>query len=203
MSLVAKLEGNSLPILPPRNRCLSRLSRLINRAACIPLVHLYILSIEISAPWLPSFFFSFSFLILSFPPIRCEETSPPQSSISDRYRSNVALPAIGIDRCSFSSMIIVGSMFHAILKLYYEPLANLGAWEIFGHGESVASLTLLSTGLSRVIRHQTADRCYLLYNVVRGAGKRDVVQSEGAYTHWVRVSRVKAIEKWADNFSLI
>ena len=183
MSLVAKLEGNSLPILPPRNRCLSRLSRLINRAACIPLVHLYILPIEISAPWLPSFF-SFSFLILSFPPIRCEETSPPQSSISDRYRSNVALPAIGIDRCSFSSMIIVGSMFHAILKLYYEPLANLRAWEIFGHGESVASLTLLSMGLSRVIRHQTADRCYLLYNVEVPAKEMWCNQREHIRIEW-------------------
>lgn len=50
---------------------------------------------------------------------------------------------IGIDRCSFSPMIIVGGMFHATLKLYYEPLADLRAWKIFGHGESVASLTLL------------------------------------------------------------
>lgn len=132
------MEGNSLKFtaLPPRNRCFSRL---INRAACIPLIHLCTLSIEISAPC-PQFFFLF-FILFFLSPIRCEETSPPQSPISDRYRSNVALPAIGIDRCSFSSMIIVGSMFHAILKLHYEP--NLGAWKRFGHGESVASLTPL------------------------------------------------------------
>lgn len=47
--------------------------------------------------------------------------------------------------------------------------------------ENLSPFLRCSTGLARVIRHQTADRCYLLYNVVRGAGKRDVVQSEGAY----------------------
>ena len=41
---MAKLEGNSLKFttLPPRNRCFSLL---INKAACIPLIHLPVLSI--------------------------------------------------------------------------------------------------------------------------------------------------------------
>lgn len=131
---MAKLEGNSLKFtaLPPRNRCFSRL---INRAACIPLIHLRTLSIEISAPCdCPIFLFlflslSFSFLFPRYD-AKSSVSSPPQNFITDRdrYRSNVALPAIGIDRCSFSSMIIVGSMFHAILKLHYESLADLGAW---------------------------------------------------------------------------
>lgn len=133
-------------------------------------------------------FLSLFFLPLSFPFPRYDAkspvSSPPQSSITDRdrYRSNIALPAIGIDRL----LVLIDDnrgrhVSFAILKLHYEPLADLGGPGRYSGMENLSPFLRRSTGLSRVIRHQTADRCYLLYNVVRGAGKRDVVQSEGAY----------------------
>lgn len=113
----------------------------------------------------------------------CEETSPPQGSISDRYRSNVALLAIGIDRCSFSSTIIVGGMFHGYTEIILRAfLADLRIWKIFGHGEPVASLTLLDGFIACHTPPDSRSMLFAVQRYVRGAGKkRDVVRSEEAY----------------------
>lgn len=161
MSLVAKLEGNSLKFttLPPRARCFSRL---INRAACISPNHLYMLSIVEIRSFLPlpqiSRLFSFlpliSFYLILPHPVTWTKTAvsgPAQRYTGgpDRYRMwrstvKIALPiAINIDRCSCSPF--VGGMFHAILKLHCEPLADL-TWprvERYSGMENLSPLLLL------------------------------------------------------------
>lgn len=126
---MAKLEGNSLKFttLPPRNRCFSRCVRLINRAACIPLIQLYRNFVNPLNDCRFSLFFSLLSSIKDKERLLFFFRSPPQRlSIIDpgryrtqRYTSNVVLSDVGIDRCSCSpKTIITGNMFHAILKLH-------------------------------------------------------------------------------------